>query len=158
MIQLLFKALTLSFRDNDTITHYPDLLSLNLEEPCNGVVATFLKEVQDRLWSHPIKDLKPQNPTGIKLQLIITVTDGAKGYNFAGCIFAIGKLTETYKPKYLNRTHQIGCDKVYVPILYAKTRGTGMGTTLLKALQVAAETAYAESDFESGRGYHRVIK
>ena len=27
-----------------------------------------------------------------------------------------------------------------------------MGTTLLKALQVAAETAYAESDFENGRG------
>ena len=80
---------------NDTITHYPDLLSVNLEEPCNGVVATFLKEVREHLWSYPIKDLKP---TGTKLQLIITVTDGAKGYNFAGCIFAIGKLTETYKP------------------------------------------------------------
>jgi hypothetical protein len=103
MIQLLFKALTLSFLGNDTITHYPDLLSVNLEEPCNDVVATFLKEVREHLWSYPIKDLKPT--TGTKLQLIITVTrgeitatDGDKGYNFAGCIFAIGKLTETYKP------------------------------------------------------------
>ena len=101
MIQLLFKALTLSFLGNDTITHYPDLLNVNLEEPCNGVVATFLKEVREHLWPHPIKDLKP---TGTKLQLIImtsgeiTATDGDKGYNFAGCIFATGKLTETYKP------------------------------------------------------------
>ena len=104
MIQLLFKALTLSFLGNKTIAHYPDLLSLDLEDPCNGVVASFLKEVNEHLWPYPIKDLKPQNP-GIKLQLIITetsgeftATDGDKGYNFAGCILATGKFTETYNP------------------------------------------------------------